>query len=192
MCILTPFIPQSFACATGMTPKHNANLQCRRTHPHTHTFPGGDESCQELAEVGSWVCILLSQRKSFELGGRAPVLDVGLFQGVGVSLQESYSIQTKTRTAADDAKMMMSKKMMLKLTVRLEKELPVRDLSLRAARDFYLQRKRRQSAGPPWGAGRRKGARNSSYTGLPARHTHTALQSSKTHREKSEKHTEKV
>lgn len=133
---LTPFIPQSFACARGITPKHNANLQCRRTHPHTHTFPGGDESCQELAEVGSWVCILLSQRKSFELGGRAPVLDVGLFQGVGVSLQESYSIQTKTRTAADDAKMMMLKKIMLKLTVRLEK-------ALAACQGFVFARSKR-------------------------------------------------
>lgn len=56
---------------------------------HTHTFPGGDESCQQLAEVGSGVCILLSRRESFQLGGRAAVLEVVLSQGVGISLEES-------------------------------------------------------------------------------------------------------
>lgn len=58
-------------------------------HTHTHTFPGGDESCQQLAEVGSGVCILLSRRESFQLGGRAAVLEVVLSQGVGISLEES-------------------------------------------------------------------------------------------------------
>lgn len=68
----------------------------RNTHILTHTFPGGDESCQELAEVGSGVCIFLTQRKSFQVGGRAPVLDVGIVQGVGVSPEESCSTQTET------------------------------------------------------------------------------------------------
>lgn len=70
-----------------------------RRHKNTQirTFPGGDESCQELTEVGSGVCrILLSQRKSFKLGGRAPVPDVGLLQAVSVSLEEGCSAQTKT------------------------------------------------------------------------------------------------
>lgn len=59
-----------------------------------------------------------------------------------------------------------------------------------AASDLYLQKERRGSDGPHLGAGRRKGAPNSSYTGLPARHTHKALQSSKTHREEREAHRE--
>lgn len=54
----------------------------------THTFPGGDEPCQELAEVGSGVRVLLRERKSFQLGGRTPVLDVGFLQTVAVSLEE--------------------------------------------------------------------------------------------------------
>lgn len=43
----------------------------------THTFPGGDEPRQELAEVGSGVRVLLRERKSFQLGGRTSVLDAG-------------------------------------------------------------------------------------------------------------------
>lgn len=100
-----PFILQYFAGAARMNPKH---MQTHTTdtrkhtqmHMHilTHTFPGGDESCQQLAEVGSGVCILLSQRKRFQLGGRAAVLEVGLSQGVGVSLEESCSTQTNKDT----------------------------------------------------------------------------------------------
>lgn len=59
-----------------------------------HTFPRGDESCKQLAEVGPGVCILLRQRKSFQLGRRAAVSKVGFYQGVGVSLKASYSAQT--------------------------------------------------------------------------------------------------
>lgn len=59
---------------------------CQRQN--THTFPGGDEPCQELAEVGSGVRVLLGERKSFQLGGRTSVLDVGFLQTVAVSLEE--------------------------------------------------------------------------------------------------------
>lgn len=85
----------------------------RNTHILAHTFPGGDESCQELAEVGSGVCIFLTQRKSFQLGGRAPVLDVGIIQGEGVSLEESCSTQTETH----------KQQMILKLAAGLKKGL---------------------------------------------------------------------
>lgn len=46
----------------------------------------------------------------------------------------------------------------------------------------YLQRERGWNDGPPRGAERRRGARSSRCTGLPARHTRTAPQSSKTNR----------
>lgn len=65
-----------------------------RTHKHTGvahtqvlTFPGGDESGQELAEVGAGVGVV--QRKGFQLGGRASVLVVGLLHRVDVRLQKS-------------------------------------------------------------------------------------------------------
>lgn len=62
-----------------------------RTHVAARTFPGGDESGQELAEVGAGVGVV--QRKGFELGGRASVLHVGLLHGVDVRLQESCSAE---------------------------------------------------------------------------------------------------
>lgn len=139
----------------------------RNTHILAHTFPGGDESCQELAEVGSGVCIFLTQRKSFQLGGRAPVLDVGIVQGEGVSLEDSCSTQTETH----------KQQMILKLAAGLKKGLAG------LLGTTYLQREQRRRAGPPQGAGTRTGAQDSSYTGLPARHTHTALQSSERKRE---------
>lgn len=83
-----------------INPLYQLTRRWRHKRTHIRTFPGGDESCQELAEVGSGVCrILLSQRKSFKLGGRAPVPDVGLLHAVGVSLEEGCSAQTQT--AAD-------------------------------------------------------------------------------------------
>lgn len=60
-------------------------LQEIKTNTHTHTFPGGDESGQELAEVGSGVRVL-RRRQSFQLGGRTSVPDVGLFQTLTVRL----------------------------------------------------------------------------------------------------------
>lgn len=68
----------------------SATSAVRRGVSTHRTFPGGDESGEQLAEVGPGVCILLSQRKSFQLGGRAAVSEVGLPQGVGVSLKESF------------------------------------------------------------------------------------------------------
>lgn len=65
-------------------------------------------------------------------------------------------------------------------TGRTKLKLAARSLFVRAGRDSYLQMGQRWSAGPPRGAGRRRGARDSSSTGRPARHTHTALQSSDT------------
>lgn len=63
----------------------------------------------------------------------------------------------------------------------------VSGLSLPVARDLYLQKEQRWSAGPRLGAGRRRGAPNSLYTGQPARHTHIDLQSSETQREREER-----
>lgn len=64
------------------------------THTHTHaevlTFPGGDESGQELTEVGAGIGVV--QRKSLELGGRASVLVVGLLHRVDVRLQQSCNV----------------------------------------------------------------------------------------------------
>lgn len=57
------------------------------THKQVPTFPGGDESGQELAEVGAGLGVV--QRKAFQLGGRASVLVVGLLHRLDVRLQKS-------------------------------------------------------------------------------------------------------
>lgn len=138
-------------------------------HTETHTFPGGDESRQELAEVCSRVRVLLAQRKSVEMGGRAPVLDMRLFHIVGVSLEDSCR-QKKSHT---------QKQVTLKPSV-----ISVFIVYCGSSREMlYLQRERRQSAGPLQRAGRRRGVHNSSRTGLPEQRTHTSLRSSKRHRE---------
>ncbi len=165
-----PLYPSSFC---RWSTKHMQMYSTRNTGILTHTFPGGDESCQQLAEVGPGVFILLSQRKSFQLGGRAAVLDMRLSQGVDVSREESCSTQTNTREQMSDVK--------THCDIKFKRLLCIRGLSLPAVRDLYLQKERTRSAGPRRGAWRRRGAPNSSYTGLPARHTHTALQSSITH-----------
>lgn len=135
------------------------------TKTQTHTFPGGDESCQELAEVCSGVRVLLRQRESFQLRGGTSVLDVGFLQTGADSLEDRCSTHTQGG--------------------RAERENPARvNLVLRMP---YLQRERGRNAGPPREAGRRRGARSSRCTGLPAQPTRTALQSSKTHRGKGRK-----
>lgn len=143
-----------------VTPKHTQTKQ----HTQAHTFPGGDKSCKQLAEVSPGVCVFVAHRSSFQLGGRAPVSQVGLSQAVGVSLKESYLGKTNSRCQR------------WKLSAVLMNKL--------AAGKSYLQKEQRGSAGPHPAAERRRGAPDSSYTGLPARHTHTALQSSETQREK--------
>lgn len=74
------------ACMNPSYPLIFVNIKTH-THTHNHTFPGGDESGQELAEVGSGVR-LLSQRKSFQLGGRTSVPNGGFFQMATVSLED--------------------------------------------------------------------------------------------------------
>lgn len=84
--------------------------------------------------------------------------EVEISQGVGVSLKKSYSEQT-TRAGSGMKTHYDTKEHVC---------------------DFYLQRVQRWGAGPRLMAGRRRGVPNSSHTGLPARHTHTAQQSSET------------
>lgn len=73
-----------------MRVRANTHTQTR-TQVLTRTFPGGDESGQELAEVGAGIGVV--QRKGFQLGGRASVLDVGLLHSADVRLQESCSAE---------------------------------------------------------------------------------------------------
>lgn len=136
-----------------------------RTHVLTRTFPGGDESGQELAEVGAGIGVV--QGKGFQLGGRASVLDVGLLHSVDVRLQESCSAE-RGRNFMEGRKLRAIRRWAASLCGFLLVS--------------YLQKGPRRSAGRPRGAGwRRRGARGSSRTRPPARHTHTARQSSVIH-----------
>ena len=69
-------------------------INTSRSTPLMHTFPVGDESCKQLTEVCTGVCILFSQRKRFHLGTRAAVSEVGLSKAVGVSFKEGCSTHT--------------------------------------------------------------------------------------------------
>lgn len=64
--------------------KQNRFLSC--------TFSGGDESCEQLAEIRTGICIVFVQRKSLQLGVRAAVSEV-LSQALGVILEDSCLTQ---------------------------------------------------------------------------------------------------
>lgn len=78
-------------------PKNMQTKEHKTSCTLAHTFPRGNESCQQLTEVSPGVWILISRWESFQLRGRAAVSEVGLSQAVDASLnKESYSIMTKT------------------------------------------------------------------------------------------------
>lgn len=144
---------------------HSYNILCKdcKSPSHSHTFPGGDKSRKQLAEICTGVCILLNLRKRFQLGAGAAVSEVDLSHGGGLSLKDNCSAKRENNYIH-------------KIGLRAE------NLVWFAGTLLYLQRELRSSAGPLLGCGGRTGVQSSWNTGLPAQHTHTVRQSSKTQR----------